>query len=131
MLCPVENENISIRTHRSNNIRFLWHVSCFVDLRRMRHLLLYGQTTLRAASIAANLFSVFVVVAGVVLGWGIRNVDFTDLEVVVVVAGGVCADKQTVGGVVLVWMAMKAVSSSGGRPKSGSLTIAYRETIAW
>lgn len=83
----------------------------------MHHFLLNVETAFGAATITTNFFLVFVVAARVLLWDWIGKLDFGNLEVVGVIAGGVSADEKAVGGVVLARMAGKellAVRAGGG-----------------
>lgn len=88
------------------------------------------ETAFGAATITTNFFLVFVVAARVLLWDWIGKLDFGNLEVVGVIAGGVSADEKAVGGVVLARMAGKGLLAvrAGGR---GKFTFACRGTTAW
>lgn len=63
------------------------------------------KTAFGTAAITAYFFLVFIVAAWVLLWDWIGELNFGDLEVVGVIAGGVSTDEEAVGGVVLVRVA--------------------------
>lgn len=101
VLGAVEDEDVAVGAHGRDEVGLLGHVARLVDLALVHHLLLDVEAALGAAAVAADFLLLLVVAAGVLLGDRVGELDFGDLEVVGVVAGGVGADEEAVGGVVL------------------------------
>lgn len=89
------------------------------------------ETAFGAATITTNLFLVFVVAARVLLWDWIGKLDFGNLEVVGVIAGGVSADEKAVGGVVLARVAGKELLAVRAGRRRRKFTFACRGTTAW
>lgn len=71
----------------------------------MHHFLLDVETAFGAAAITTDFLLVFVVAAWVLLWDWVGELDFSDLEIVCIIAGGMGADEEAVGGVVLARVA--------------------------
>lgn len=67
----------------------------------MHHFLLDVEAAFGTAAITTDFFLVFVVAAWVLLWDWVGELDFSNLEVVGVVTGGMSADEEAVSGVVL------------------------------
>lgn len=81
----------------------------------MNHFLLNVKTAFSAATIATDFFLVFVVAAWVLLWDWVGELHFGDLEVVGVVSGGVSANEEAVGGVVLARVAEEELLVVSGK----------------
>ena len=101
----VKDEDVAVGAHGGDEVGLLGHVARFVDFAVVHHALVLDETAVLAPAVATDLFAVFIVPARVFLGGRIGELDFGDLEVVDVVAGGVGADEEAVRGVGLVGMA--------------------------
>lgn len=91
------------------------------------------ETAFGAATITTNFFLVFIVAARVLLWDWIGKLDFGNLEIVGVIAGGMSADEKAVGGVVLARMAGEELLAvrAGRRRGRRKFTFVCQGTTAW
>jgi hypothetical protein len=115
MLRFVKNEDVAVGAHGRDQIGLLRHVARLVDFAFVNHFLLNVEATFSAPTVAPDLFFLFIVATGVRFGDGVGELDFSDLEVVGVVAGGVGANEETVSRVVFARVALGELVSGGER----------------
>ena len=117
MLCSIKDKYLSRYRFRSDQIWILWHVTRSVHFARMVDFLYDLDPRLGWNSVSAEFATLVVVVAAIKLvcrgGVALRYMNGGDLEVVLCLARGVRAEKQSVDGVGLVWRAAEWLVREG------------------